>query len=315
MTSLAATVFPVTSTEKLTWNCDFFGGINVYQDGRIFITEDTPVGTTATITVFSGKKHPQPVRLLSFRDRVNMSRGNWAIVKNPECTKEGLRRSICTKCAKVREEPVAATGHSWLSKTVTDATCDAVGEREDTCQNCGEKKREVIPAKGHDWASNGTIKTEPTCTKAGEMEYVCNICKKTMTEPIPANGHSWDLGEITKSPTCTAAGVRTYHCTVDGCAGTKKETIEATGHTWTYGKITEEPGCTTRGKRLHTSLPYLRCKQHGNTGCARTHLGCRCGVQRTDLYDQWCTCLYLSGLRRHEKRKISHRLDMIWAAT
>lgn len=93
---------------------------------------------------------------------------------------------------------MAATGHSWLSRTVTDATCDAVGEREDTCQNCGEKKREVIPAKGHDWASNGTIKTEPTCTKAGEMEYVCNICKKTKTEPIPANGHSGDLGEITK---------------------------------------------------------------------------------------------------------------------
>lgn len=250
---LTATVFPVTSTEKLTWNCDFFGGINVYQDGRIFITEDTPVGTTATITVFSGKVSAT-CQIVVVQGPCQHVWGNWAIVENPKCTKEGLRRSICTKCSKVREEPVAATGHNWLSKTVTDATCDAVGEREDTCQNCGEKKREVIPAKGHDWASNGTIKTEPTCTKAGEMEYVCNICKKTKTEPIPANGHSWDLGEITKSPTCTVAGVRTYHCTVDGCAGTKKETIEATGHTWTYGEITEEPGCTTRGKRLSTCL-------------------------------------------------------------
>lgn len=228
---LVATVFPVTSTEKLTWNCDFFGGINVYQDGRIFITEDTPVGTTATITVFSGKVSAT-CQIVVAQGPCQHVWGNWAIVENPKCTKEGLRRSICTKCSKVREEPVAATGHNWLSKTVTDATCDAVGEREDTCQNCGEKKREVIPAKGHDWASNGTIKTEPTCTKAGEMEYVCNICKKTKTEPIPANGHSWDLGEITKSPTCTVAGVRTYHCTVDGCAGTKKETIEATGHSF-----------------------------------------------------------------------------------
>lgn len=194
---LVATVFPVTSTEKLTWNCDFFGGINVYQDGRIFITEDTPVGTTATITVFSGKVSAT-CQIVVVQGPCQHVWGNWAIVENPKCTKEGLRRSICTKCSKVREEPVAATGHNWLSKTVTDATCDAVGEREDTCQNCGEKKREVIPAKGHDWASNGTIKTEPTCTKAGEMEYVCNICKKTKTEPIPANGHSWDLGEITK---------------------------------------------------------------------------------------------------------------------
>lgn len=174
---LKATVFPVTSTEKLTWNCDFFGGINVYQDGRIFITEDTPVGTTATITVFSGKVSAT-CQIVVVQGPCQHVWGNWAIVENPECTKEGLRRSICTKCSKVREEPVAATGHSWLSRTVTDATCDAVGEREDTCQNCGEKKREVIPAKGHDWASNGTIKTEPTCTKAGEMEYVCNICKR-----------------------------------------------------------------------------------------------------------------------------------------
>ena len=27
------------------------------------------------------------------------------------------------------------------------------------------------------------------------------------------------------------------------------------------------------------------------------------GVKRTDLYNQWCTCLYLSGLWRHEKGK------------
>lgn len=250
---LVATVFPVTSTDKITWSCDFFGGINVYQDGRIFVTEDTPVGTTATITAYSGKA-AATCRIVVVQGPCEHVWGNWAIVENPECTKEGLRRSICTKCSKVREEPVAATGHSWLSKTVTDATCDAVGEREDTCQNCGEKKREVIPAKGHEWAPNGTIKTEPTCTKAGEMEYTCTICQKTKTEPIPANGHSWDLGEITKSPTCTATGVRTYHCTVDGCAGTKKETLEATGHTWTYGEITEEPGCTTKGKRVSSCL-------------------------------------------------------------
>lgn len=77
---LTATVFPVTSTEKLTWNCDFFGGINVYQDGRIFITEDTPVGTTATITVFP-EKYPRPVRLLWFRDRVNTSGETGQLLK------------------------------------------------------------------------------------------------------------------------------------------------------------------------------------------------------------------------------------------
>ena len=99
---LTATVFPVTSTEKLTWNCDFFGGINVYQDGRIFITEDTPVGTTATITVFSGKVSAT-CQIVVVQGPCQHVWGNWAIVENPKCTKEGLRRSICTKCSKVRK--------------------------------------------------------------------------------------------------------------------------------------------------------------------------------------------------------------------
>lgn len=299
---LTATVFPVTSTEKLTWNCDFFGGINVYQDGRIFITEDTPVGTTATITVFSGKVSAT-CQIVVVQGPCQHVWGNWAIVENPKCTKEGLRRSICTKCSKVREEPVAATGHSWLSKTVTDATCDAVGEREDTCQNCGEKKREVIPAKGHDWASNGTIKTEPTCTKAGEMEYVCNICKKTKTEPIPANGHSWDLGEITKSPTCTVAGVRTYHCTVDGCAGTKKETIEATGHTWTYGEITEEPGCTYR-----TDIRTIKALGHDwDAGVVTKNPDCYNMGQLT----QTCQRPGCTKTRRSSTPKLEHQFENV----
>ncbi|MGN1205617.1 MAG: leucine-rich repeat protein [Eubacterium sp.] len=250
---LIATVFPVTSTDKVMWSCDFHGGINVYQDGRIFITEDTPVGTTGIITAYSGRVSAT-CTIVVVQGPCQHVWGQWAVVENPECNKEGLRRSICTKCSKVREEPIEATGHSWLSKTVTDATCDEVGEREDTCQYCGEKKREVIPAKGHVWSPNGTVKTQPTCTKAGEMEYTCSVCQKTKTDPIPPNGHSWDLGEITKSPTCTATGTRTYHCTVDGCAGVKKETLEATGHTWTYGQITVQPGCTTRGTRLCTCL-------------------------------------------------------------
>lgn len=250
---LIATVFPVTATDKLLWSCDFHGGINVYQDGRIFITEDTPIGTTGVITVSSGRI-TATCTIVVVQGVCQHVWGPWAVVEDAQCGKEGLRRSTCTKCSKVREEPIAATGHNWLSKIVTQPTCDQVGEQEDTCQNCGEKKREAIPAKGHTWAPNGTVKTEPTCTKAGEMEYTCTVCQKTKTDPIPANGHSWDLGEITKSPTCTAAGQRTFHCLVDGCAGVKKETIDATGHTWTYGKITVEPGCTTKGTRLCTCL-------------------------------------------------------------
>ena len=306
---LIATIVPATSTDKITWICSFFGGINVYQDGRIFVTEDTPVGTTATITAFSGKVSAT-CQITIIQGPCQHVWGPWGVVQPPECLKEGLRQSTCTKCSKVREEPVAATGHNWLSKTITDATCDAVGEREDTCQSCGETKREVIAAKGHQWEVNGEIKTEPTCTKAGEMEYTCSVCQKTKIEPIPANGHSWDLGEITKSPTCTATGVRTYHCVIEGCTGTKKETLDATGHTWTYGEIVTQPGCTTKGMRLCTCLTCgatnsvtLDALGHSwDAGTVTTQPTC------TEAGETVFTCQTCGGTKKQRMAPLGHQL-------
>ncbi len=107
--------------------------------------------------------------------------------------------------------------------------------------------------------------------------------------------------------------MRTYHCTVDGCAGTKKETIEATGHTWTYGEITEEPGCTTRGKRLSTCLTCganstVTLEALGHTWDAGVvSKEPTCTISGVRVY----TCQVCGGT----KKKISHRLDMIWVTT
>ncbi len=252
---LVATFVPVTSTDKIEWSIDKLGGINVYQDGRIFVTDDTPVGTTAVITAFSGKIKAT-CTIVVVQGPCDHQWSDWAITTEPTCMAEGIHMATCNLCGKTREEPVSATGHSWLERTVSEPTCTDVGEMEYTCQNCGEVRQELVNAKGHVWGAAGEIMEEPTCTRVGSMKYTCLVtnCAGEKLEPIPALGHSWDNGTITKSPTCTGTGTRTYTCMVEDCNGTKRENVDPVGHTWTYGEITQEPGCTTTGKRLSTCL-------------------------------------------------------------
>ncbi len=252
---LTATITPVTSTDKVVWTIDHLGGINVYTTGNIFVTEDTPVGTEAIVTATCGNAKAT-CKVVTVQGPCEHVWGAWATVLSPECMTEGTERSTCQKCSKVRERAVAATGHNWVSKVLTEPTCAEAGERELTCQSCSETKKEIIKAKGHTWITNGTVLEEPTCTKAGKMQYTCTVkdCDGEKIEAIKASGHSWDTGEITSSPTCTKAGQRTYHCTIEGYTGTKKETIDATGHTWTYGEITIPPECEKNGRRDFSCL-------------------------------------------------------------
>lgn len=252
---LTASYVPVISTDEITWSIDHLGGINIYQDGRIFVTDDTPVGTTAVITAASGKIKATCTVVVVQGPCVH-DWGDWAITTDATCMAEGIHTATCKLCGKTREEPIPATGHSWLERTISEPTCTEVGEKEYTCQNCGETKTEIVKAKGHTWGTAGEMVEEPTCTKVGKMKYKCLVtdCDGEKVEDIPALGHSWNNGVITKSPTCTGTGTRTFTCTIEGCNATKRENIDPVGHTWTYGEITEEPGCTTTGKRICTCL-------------------------------------------------------------
>lgn len=252
---LTATVIPVTVTDKVVWTIDYIGGINIYQNGNVFITEDTPVGTTATITAACGKVSAT-CKVEVVKGACEHVWGAWQTILAPECMVEGISRSECEKCKKIREKAISALGHSWLGKTITQPTCTEVGEMEYTCQRCGDKRIEIVKATGHTWGTNGQIVEAPTCTQKGKIKYTCTVpgCTGEKIELTDALGHTWDAGEITKSPTCTGSGLRTYHCVISGCNGVKREAIDPTGHTWTYGDITQQPTCTTDGSRLCTCL-------------------------------------------------------------
>lgn len=265
---LNANLVPATADAKISWSVSPRGGINVYSNGGIYVTEDTPIGTEAIITAQSGS--------ISATCKVTVVQGlcehdwdydedeDWAIVQAPECMVEGVERSTCTKCQKIRERAVPALGHKWgIGRTITEPTCVEAGEKEETCQNtgCGETRIVVVKPNGHTWVTAGTVVEEPTCAKAGKKEFTCisSGCEVIKVEAIPAVGHTWNAGEITKSPTCTTKGSRSYQCVIEGCGGTKKETIPAIGHTWTYGEITRQPTCTVDGIREMT------CETCGDT--------------------------------------------------
>lgn len=252
---LEASIVPVTSTAKIAWSINFTGGINVSSTGNVFVTDDTPVGTTAVITVKSGRAIAE-CEVVVVQGPCEHTWSDWAQTVAPQCLVEGVERRTCTKCGKTSERAVDATGHRFLDRTpnLKDPTCTEAGEKEKECQSCHEVIKEIIPATGHVLAPNGEILEEATCTKEGKIKYTCTVCGAEIEDKYPANGHTWDNGELTKSPTCTGTGQRTYHCTVENCTATKKESVPATNHIWTYGEITIEPTCTTAGRRVCTCL-------------------------------------------------------------
>ena len=244
---------PATATAKITWACDFKGGINVYQDGSIYVTDDTPEGTTATIIANCGAL--QAKCKITVTGTGCIHEWNDGVITTPaECLKDGLMTYTCSKCLRTKTEAIDATGHEWdTGRVLKEPNCTDAGLRQRTCIDCRALRDEDIPATGHKWGV-GTILEEATCTSKGKKEHICTECEAVKTETINAKGHTWDAGEITKEPGCTTAGLTTYHCTVLDCIATKSSKIPANGHTYNYGEITKEPTCTGKGQRVSECL-------------------------------------------------------------
>ena len=78
---------------------------------------------------------------------------------------------------------------------------------------------------------------------------------------VPEHDHVWDKGEITKESTCHSEGLRTFKCTVDGCAQTKTESVAMKPHSWDEGVVTTEPTCSQTGVKTFSCT---------NEGCDKT---------------------------------------------
>ncbi len=75
--------------------------------------------------------------------------GEWENVSNPSCTKDGVRKRICSSC-KTEETEIyqVASGHSYYEK-INPATCKYEGIRRTYCENCNYYTREDLPVTEH----------------------------------------------------------------------------------------------------------------------------------------------------------------------
>ena len=127
---------------------------------------------------------------------------NGTITTAPTCTKAGERTYTCTECGATKTEPIPATGHSWKSDWMSDATHhwhECANESCDVTDNAGKN--------GYAEHSGG----KATC----KAQAVCEICKAGYGNP-DQNNHT-DLKHIdAKVATAAEEGnIAYWYC--DGC--------------------------------------------------------------------------------------------------
>ncbi|MBR2445937.1 MAG: hypothetical protein IKB28_04640 [Clostridia bacterium] len=189
----------------------------------------------------------------------------------PTCTATGLTEgSHCSRCddETTAQTEVPALGHTKgeaVQENKVLPSCYAEGSVDNVtkCAVCGTElsritgKIEKIPHTPAAAVQENVVNA--TCFAEGSYDEViyCSVCaaagkvfeisRTSITIPATQE-HTWDDGKITTEPGCETTGVKTFYCTVEGCAGTKTETVSANGHTWDDGTITTEPGCETAGE-------------------------------------------------------------------
>lgn len=103
------------------------------------------------------------------------------ITTEPTCTQDGEKTLTCTKCEKVKKEPIPAKGHHYGDDGI--------------CKDCGTEKEEPEQPE-HKHSYTDTVTKKPTCTEKGEKTFTCE-CGYSYTEPISATGHNYVNGKCT----------------------------------------------------------------------------------------------------------------------
>lgn len=152
------------------------------------------------------------------------------------CTEDGVYGFKCSRCGIIcQSTKVAAYGHAdgeWA--VIKDPTCTENGIRELRCvryDECNEVIKTEEIANLHDnkelRSSTKYIGKEATCVNDGVYFFRCNICgedivnadKTKLSEPIPKtpNSHKASRWVTVSKPNCTEPGLMIKKCTVPGC--------------------------------------------------------------------------------------------------
>lgn len=77
---------------------------------------------------------------------------------------------------KTAQDALNATGHTWKETIVKEPNCTTEGLKNYICENCEDTKQETLPALGHDYSKDWTIDKEATYYEDGSKSRHCSRC-------------------------------------------------------------------------------------------------------------------------------------------
>ncbi len=160
----------------------------------------------------------------------------------PDCTTDGVIKTVCACGEVIKEEPIPATGHVDTHEERTEPDCTTDGVIKTVCA-CGEViKEEPIPATGH--VDTHTDRKIPTCTEDGYIKEVCACGETISTQVLNKLGHNY-INEV-KDATCTEDGYSRSICT--SCQDIEFSiTTTKTGHRWLDWETVKAPTYAATG--------------------------------------------------------------------
>ena len=125
--------------------------------------------------------HTTDYRLL---DPLGHDFGDWFVLTEPTCAKEGILARDCVTCGYQEHQPIGHLGHEYVVEVVPP-TCTARGYTSHYCPGCGDRYRtDYTDPTGHHY-DDGVVTKEPTLTAMGRILYTCLGCGDTYQETIP----------------------------------------------------------------------------------------------------------------------------------
>ena len=185
------------------------------KDAAIAAAQSALDAATASVKAKEMSVEKAKADLKTAQDVLNATGHTWkeTVVKEPNCTTEGLKNYICENCGETKQETLPDLGHDYSKDWTIDkeATCEEPGEKSHHCTKCNNRTDiTVIDPLGHAWKE--TIQ-KPTCTEDGSKVYTCENCEATKQETLPALGHDYsEEWTIDKEATYYEDGSKSHHC-------------------------------------------------------------------------------------------------------
>ncbi len=175
------------------------------------------------------------------------------VIRDATCEADGKIMEICKSCGDVRVITTPKSEHRYKTYTVK-ATCTSPGYTVKECTVCGDRHiTDLTSALPHNYKANII---PASCESGGKTIHICEGCGSSFTtdytQPL---GHSFDKGTKVTSSTCNGEGITEYRCV--RCGYHYLEGVSAEGHKpGSEATCTEPQICLTCGVVLKLPIGH-----------------------------------------------------------